>query len=178
MNTVRKGGRPMRRSTIVVGVVAALVVIGGVALAEDVIPSFVPADQQVPVPTPDKGQQVAVIEVALRADGEKATGEVRSATVIDGFAPKVVARSAGDWQVLVKGEHELKYLIPNPLLDIEAESEKDDPKDPYDQVQLGTYDWTLIVPMYDLGVSLGATSVEVSDVASGNVIFTTELKRQ
>ena len=168
----------MRRSTIVLGVIAALAVVGGVALAEDVIPTMVPADQQIPVPKPANGQQVGVIQVALQGSAEKPRAEVRSATVLDSFAPKVVARSAGEWQVRVIGEKELKYLIPNPLLDVEADGERDDPKDPYDQVILETYDWTLIVPIYDQGATLGAKSVEVTDVASGNVILTTDLKRQ
>jgi hypothetical protein len=173
----QKGGGSMRRSTIVLGTIAALVLVGGVVLAEET-PSFIPADQQIPVPKPESGQQVAVIQVALQGVAEKPTAEVRSAVVLDGFAPKVVARSAGEWQVRVIGEKELKYLIPNPLLDVEADGERDDPNDPYDQVILETYDWTLIVPMYDQGAALGATSVEVTDVASGNVILTTELKRQ
>ena len=167
----------MRRSTILAGGIAAIVV-AGVVVAGGGIPTFQPADRQVPAPKPDQGQQVAVIQVALRSDGEKVTAEVRSADVIDGFAPKVFARSAGEWQVRVIGERELVYLIPNPLLDVEADGERDDPNDPYDQVVLETFDWTLIVPMYHEGASLGATSVEVTDVASREVILTTELKRQ
>ena len=168
----------MRRSTIVAAAFGAFAIVVGVALAEDAVPTLFPADQQVPAPTPDHGQQVAVIVVALRADGEKVSGEILSAVVIDSFAPKEIARSAGEWQVRVIGEKEVKYLILNPLLDIEADAEKPEENDPYDQVTLDSFEWTLVVPLYDQATAFGATAVEVSDVASGNVIFKADLKRK
>jgi hypothetical protein len=76
--------------------------------------------------------------------------------------------------VRVEGEKELRYLIPNPLLDVEVENgDKED--DPYDSVPTDNLDWTLVVPLYADGQSLGATRVQVVDVASEAVIIDVEV---
>jgi hypothetical protein len=158
------------------GALVGVAILGAIAVAqpEFEVPGFLPADQQIPVATPDAGQQVAVLQVGLTSDGGKVAAEVRSKEVIDSFAPKSVARSAGEWEVRVLGEKELTYRIPNPLLDVEIE-DPENVKAPYQAVPTETLDWTLIVPLYDQGEPLGATQIEVVDIESGAVILATDL---
>ena len=151
------------------GRLAALLAAGGalalaivaVAVAQDQldVPDFLKADDQRPVMTPTAGQQVLVLEVDLNADGDKVTGEVRSQSVVANFAPKSVARSAGDGEVRITGEKPLTYQIPNPFTDVEIERLEDD-KRPLQGADLQTLDWTLVVPLYADGQPLGATSVQ------------------
>lgn len=166
--------RSVRRSWIVAAALAALALIGAVAVvAQDFeLPGFLPADDQRPVATPTEGEQVLVLQVDLSSDGQKVTAEIRSQEVVDNFAPKAVARSAGEWEVRVGGEKELVYQIRNPLLDVEAEN-TNDPENPYVYVPTETLDWTLVVPLYDEGQPLGATSVQVVDLATGEIILET-----
>lgn len=170
----------MLRRWIVVAGIASTVLVSAVALAQELpeLPDFLPADQQVPVATPAEGEQVLVVQVALRSDGERVTAEIRSQEIVNTFAPKVVARSAGEWEVRLTGERELSFLIPNPLLDVEVEN-PDDPNSPYDTVPTESLDWTLVVPLYDeAGQPLGATSVEVLDVTTREVILQTDVAEQ
>lgn len=152
-----------------VAVIALVAAIAVTAQEEFPVPSFLPADDQNPAPTPDAGQQVLVLEVALEGEGEQVTGRVVSQQIVSNFAPKSVARSAGEWEVQVDGEKDLSYLVPNPLQDVEIEDPENE-DDPYDYVATTTLDWTLVVPLYADGQPLGATRVQVVDVASKAVI--------
>jgi len=167
-----------RRIWMVAGGVAVLALAGAVAVIaqeEFPLPSFLPADDQQPAPTPDAGQQVLVLQVGLEGSAERTTGQVKSQQIVDNFAPKSVARSAGEWEVRVDGDKPLRYLIPNPLLDVEVEDPEND-KDPYDYVPTTTLDWTLVVPLYADGQPLGATRVQVVDVATETVIVETAIE--
>ena len=53
----------------------------------------------------------------------------------------------------------------------------DDPANPYGGVPTDALDWTLIVPLYDQEGPLGATSIEVVDVATAAVILRTDIVR-
>lgn len=168
--------RERRRAVILVGGLTAVVLLSAVAVAqpEFEVPGFLPADQQIPVAPPTDGEQVAVLQVALSADGETIVAEVKSTEVIDSYAPKSVARSAGEWEVRVLGERELAYRVPNPFLDVEIE-DPEDQKAPYHAVPTDALDWTLIVPLYDQGQPLGATRIEVTDVDTKAVILAIDL---
>lgn len=172
--------RAVSRARIVVGLVAAVLLVGGIVVAADEfpLPTILPADDQRPLEPPRAGQQVAVLEVTLLAQGDKVTAEIRSNEVIDNFAPKSVARSAGEWEVRLLGGKEFKYLIPNPLLDVEVENPKAPADNPFDSVPVETLDWTLIVPLYDQGQPLGATRVQVVDTATGNTILETDIGKR
>jgi hypothetical protein len=168
--------RDRRRAVVVAGGLTAVVLLSAVAVAqpEFEVPGFLPADQQIPVAPPTEGQQVAVLQVALAADGDTVVAEVKSTLVIDNYAPKSVARSAGEWEVRVLGERELTYRVPNPFLDVEIE-DPENQKAPYHAVPTDALDWTLIVPLYDQGQPLGATRIEVTDVDTKAVILATDL---
>jgi len=167
-----------RQAWLVVLGFAAVIAVAAVALAADELqlPAFLPADDQRPVMTPSAGQQVLVLQVDLTADGERVSGKVRAQSVVANFAPKSVARSAGEWEVRVDGEKDLSYLIPNPLTDVEIE-DPNDPNSPGSVVELNALDWTLVVPLYADGQSLGATSVQVVDVATKAVILEAQVQR-
>lgn len=143
------------------------------AVDED-LPDFLSADDQRPVAEPQEGQQVLVAQVLLASDGKRVSAEVQSLEVIDSFAPKVVARSGGEWEVRLLGGRELAYKVPDPLDDIEAER-LDDEKQPYESVPLDNYDWTLIAPLYQDAEPLRVTSVRVVDLETGQVILETEI---
>ena len=168
-----------KRIWLVMTGVAVIVLVGAIAVTaqeEFPVPSFLPADTQVPAPTPDAGQQVLVLQVALEGDAKQPTARVVSQEIVNNFGPKSAARSAGEWEVRVEGERPLTYLIPNPLLDVEVENgDKED--DPYDYVPVDTLDWTLVVPLYADGQSLGATRVQVVDVATEAVVIDVEVRQ-
>lgn len=163
----------MRPRTLIVAAAlgAALAVAGAAFGLDEDLPGFLSAEDQRPVAEPQEGQQVLVAQISLVADGDRITAEVLSLEVIDSFAPKVVARSAGEWEVrLLGGGKELAYRIPDPLTDIEAER-PDDEKRPYESVTTDRYDWTLIAPLYDEAEPLGATTAQVVDVETGQLIL-------
>lgn len=167
----------MKRTMIAVLGLTTVALLGAVAVAGQSfeVPDFLSAEELRPVPTPPEDQQVAVLQVALTADGDKVSAEVQSKQVIHSFVPKSVARSAGEWEVRVLGGKELRYLIPNPLNDVEIEN-PDDPEQPFQAVPTTSMDWTLIVPLFDQGEALNADRIEVVDVASGAVILETAIR--
>lgn len=174
MTTIRRG----RRLVLGAGLVAALALAAvAVAQGEFEVPGFLAADDQRPVPTPAAGQRVLVLQVDLTADGDKVTARIRSQAIVDTFAPKSVARSAGDWEVRIRGDKELAYQVPNPMLDVEIENPEDE-KNPYDTAPTEKLDWTLVVPLYDQGQPLGAKSIQVVDLATGNVVIEAEVSEQ
>jgi hypothetical protein len=91
--------------------------------------------------------------------------------VIDSFAPKSASRTGGDWEVLVVGERTLTFQIANPLY-VEVEN-PDDQEHPFDLVQLDSYEWTLVVPLYDEGESLGAETIQITDLSTGATLLRT-----
>lgn len=134
------------------------------------LPGFVTAEKEVPASRPKDGQQVAVVIADLRTVGRTVKAEVKSTKVIDSFAPKSVQRDAGDWEVRVTGERDLKYRVPNPLTSIEAENPDDKPV-PFEGVRVESYEWTLVVPLYHEGKPLNAETIEVVDLVTGESIL-------
>lgn len=164
------------RTLVVAAALGALLTIAGAAFAlDDELPGILPADDQRPAALPSEGQQVLVAEVLLFADGEQVRAELRSLEVVDSFAPKVVARSGGTWEIRLLGGKELTYQIPNPLADIEAER-PDDEKQPFETVTTDTYEWTLIAPLYRDGEPLGASRVQVVDLEAGQTILEADFR--
>jgi hypothetical protein len=136
----------------------------------------VPAQEQRPTKPPNDAQhQVAVLSIKL----EVVKGEVRSARVtsskrIASYAPKVFARRAGDWEVIVEGETRKSFFVNNPALR-EAEAHPSS-NDRYQWVgETGSIDWPLVVPLYADGRSLGARSITIRDTRTGATILQTEL---
>jgi hypothetical protein len=166
----------MKRLKFTGAVVALVFVLAAVADAAEVIdlPGFLSAKEETPVKKPESGQQVAVFQVQLESDGQKVQGRVLSQKVISSFAPKSVARSAGEWEVRIKGQKDLVYQIPNPLTDIEVER-PDDEKQPFEAVKTDSYDWTLIVPLYHDGEPLGARTIEVVDLSTQTTVLSAEV---
>lgn len=158
------------------GPVVALICLAAAANAAEIIdlPSFLSAEEQTPVKKPASGQEVSVLQVQLQSDGQTVHGRVLSQKVISSFAPKSVARSAGEWEVRIKGRQELVYQIPNPLTDIEIER-PDDKRQPFETVKTDSYEWTLIVPLYHDGESLGARTIEVIDLSTQTTVLSTEV---
>lgn len=137
---------------------------------------IVPAQEQRPAKPPtDAQRQVAVLSIAL----DVVKGEVRSARVtsskrISSYAPKVFARRAGDWEVIIEGETRKSFFVNNPALR-EAEAHPSS-NDRYQWVgETGSIDWPLIVPLYADGRSLGARSITIRDTRTGATILQTNL---
>lgn len=162
----------MRRPSFVVIAVALCVAAGAtIAIAQGFdLPGFVSAKEEIPAQEPDAGQQVVVLEIQIRRDDDSLAAELISQRVVDSFAPKDVARSAGDWEVRISGDRDLAYLIPNPLADIEVENPQDE-RAPFAGVQLTSFDWTLVVPLYHDGKPLGAQTIQITDLTTGDTIL-------
>jgi len=180
MSARESRSRATRRAGVGAAAVACMVLVGTmVVAAQDLeldLPGFLSAEEQQPVFTPEAGQEVVVLQVDLESDGQRVSAEVRSQEVITSFAPKSVARSAGEWEVRISGERELTYQIPNPLLDIEVEN-PDDRDSPFEMVPTDGYEWTLIVPLYHEGEPLGATAIQVVDIETGETILETDVRQ-
>jgi hypothetical protein len=137
---------------------------------------IVPAQEQRPAKAPTGAQrQVAVLSIAL----DVVKGEVRSARVtsskrIASYAPKVFARLAGDWEVIIEGETRKSFYVNNPALR-EAEAHPSS-NDRYQWVgETGSIDWSLVVPLYDGDRALGARSITIRDTRTGATILQTDL---
>lgn len=136
----------------------------------------VPAQEQRPAKPPnDALHQVAVLSIML----DVVKGEVRSARVtsskrIASYSPKVFARRAGDWEVIIEGETRKSFFVNNPALR-EAEAHPSS-NDRYQWVgETGSIDWPLVVPLYVDGRELGARSITIRDTRTGATILQTNL---
>lgn len=167
----------MKRAHKIAVAAGVVVAVGGAAFAaqEAELPTFLKADEQLPVKQPESFQKVAVLQVVLTSQGERVEAQIESQRVVNSAGPKSVARSAGDWEVRVLGKTKLVYQIPNPLRDIETENPDDD-RQPFASVDEPTYNWTLIVPLYSRGESLGAETIEVVDLVTGATILSTPVR--
>jgi len=137
---------------------------------------IVPAQEQRPAKPPTGAQrQVAVLSIAL----DVVNGEVRSARVtsskrIASYAPKVFARRAGAWEVIIEGETRKSFFVNNPALR-EAEAHPSS-NDRYQWVgETGSIEWPLVVPLYHDGRTLGARSITIRDTRTGATILQTGL---
>jgi hypothetical protein len=165
------------RIAIATAIGAALVLglVAGVVAQEFELPKPVPAEEPIPAPQPEDGQQVAVLIVDLESDGERVQAEIVFQDVISSFAPKSVARSRGAWEIRVFGEKELRYHVLNPLLDVEVEN-PEDVEVPFASVETKSLRWTLVVPLYVDGEPLGAQTIEVVDLVTEEVVLSTEIR--
>lgn len=156
-----------RKKMITAAVALAVLAVGTIVIAQESdLPGFVTAEEEIEVQQPASDQQVAVLQIDLRSgeDGS-VSAELVSQRVIDSFAPKSTSRTGGDWEVRVVGERSLTFQITDPL-NVEVEN-PDDQDDPFDTIRLDSYEWTLVVPLYDDGRSLGAKTIELTDLATG-----------
>lgn len=137
---------------------------------------MVPAQEQRPAKPPTGAQhRVAVLSITL----DVVKGEVRSARVtsskrIASYAPKVFARRAGAWEVIIEGETRKSFFVNNPALR-EAEAHPSS-NDRYQWVgETGSIDWPLVVPLFDGGRALGARSITIRDTRTGAMILQADL---
>ena len=137
---------------------------------------IVSAQEQRPTKPPTGAQhRVAVLSITL----DVVNGEVRSARVtsskrIASYAPKVFARRAGPWEVIIEGETRKSFFVNNPALR-EAEAHPSS-NDRYQWVgETGSIDWPLVIPLYDDGRTLGARSITIRDTRTGATILQTDL---
>jgi hypothetical protein len=164
-----------RRRALTAAVAIGVLSLATITLAQEFdLPDFVTAEEEIPVLKPESGQQVLVLQIHLQSNEDgSVTAELMSQTVIESFAPKSASRSGGDWEVRVEGESSLVYRIPNPLV-VEVEG-SDDQEAPHQTMTLDSYDWTLVIPLYLEGKSLGAQTVEITDLLTGATILRTQL---
>jgi hypothetical protein len=165
-----------RQRMVTAAVVLGVLSLATIAVAQKIdLPPFVTAEEEIPVQQPESGQQVAVLRIDLESRDDGTVGaELISQEVIDSFAPKSAARTGGEWEVRVVGERTLTFQIPNPLR-VEVEN-PDDREDPFDKVQLDSFEWTLVVPLYDAGKPLGAETIEIIDLSTEATIFRTPVE--
>lgn len=154
----------------------ALVLSAAVALAQQFdLPGFVKADEQIPAQTPEPDQQVAVFGIDLQGSDDGAVdAKVISQRIVNSFAPKATARSGGDWEVRVDGDRPLRFTVPNPLF---VEVERDD-KVPHERRRLDSYEWTLVVPLYDQRGPLGAERITVTDLSTKDIILEAPVRQE
>ena len=112
---------------------------------------------------------------AAQAAQPQVTARVTRTRVITAAAPKVFARSSGEWEVRLIGRTPVSYRIPNPLTDIEVENPVGS-KSPFSQVEpSGPVPVQIVVPLTRGGRSLGVQSIEIVDTTTGQTIITVPL---
>ena len=128
-----------------------------------------------PATAPGDGQRVAVLSIRLDiVKGEVRSASLNSARRIASVAPKVFARRGGTWEVLIEGETPRSFFVDHPGRR-EAEAHPGS-GNRYESVDVtGTVDWSLIVPLYANGRSLGARSIRIRDTGSGATVLRAEI---
>lgn len=144
-------------------------------------PELRSADDRIEAPRPDGRQEIALLDVVLEAkQGRAVKASVERPSIINGFAPKDLARSGGGWTIRLEGERELEYNVNNPLLDVELERDEDDGRskgEPFGYVVVeGRFVWELTVPLYQGETSLGVKAITVLDEEK-ETVFSIEVDR-
>lgn len=112
---------------------------------------------------------------AAQAAPRQVTARVTKVQMVVTAAPKVFARSAGEWEVRLIGRTPLSYRIPNPLTDIEVENPPGS-KSPFSQVEpSGPVPVQIVVPLTRDGRTLGVQTIEIVDTATGQRIVSVPL---
>lgn len=147
---------------------------------DDVKMRFVSSEKQQPAIKAGKVQAVAVLDLVINAsEGKAKSVEMRSMKVVNTFAPKVFARSSKaesqGWKVTINGKRTASFMINSPLDDIEIEN-LDKANSPYSVVrESGPVQWTLVVPLYKDGESLGAETIEIDDMTNKSRLLSVPL---
>lgn len=120
-------------------------------------------------PRPAVTDQSMLLELVPAGDDGKAV-RVQAARQIAGPAPKVFARSGGDWEVRLIGPRPVSYRIVNPLLDVEVENGPGAPS-PFSQVRGDPTPVRIVVPLSRSGRLLDVQRIEVVDLASNRTVL-------
>ncbi len=131
-----------------------------------------------PVVLPHNNEkQVVVVSIELEFnEGKVQAAKVLESKKIKSFAPKVFARQAGDWEVIINGREKRMFYVNNPGWR-EAEPHESS-HNRYNWVAYtGKLIWPLVVPLYNYekGHSLEAHSITVRDISSGRVILEVDI---
>lgn len=112
---------------------------------------------------------------AAQAAPRQISARVTSAHMIVAAAPKVFARSTGEWEVRLIGRTPASYRIPNPLTDIEVENPPGS-KSPFSQVEpTGPVPVQIVVPLTRDGRTLGVQTIDIVDTVTGQRIVSVPL---
>lgn len=138
-------------------------------------PTFVPAEDLTPVPTPADGRQVAILTLVVSGDGEDVRGlQLERGQIINSYAPNVANRP-GEWMVEVTGDGSLTFGIEDPRRQ-RMYGEKEDTEEAHITEYAGSLAFDLVVPLWDLDRDLQAKEIRIFD-QEGNEIFVTEVDR-
>jgi hypothetical protein len=140
-------------------------------------PTFVPAEALTPVPTPPDGRQVAILTLVVEGEGEDLKGiQLERGQIVNSYAPNVANRP-GEWTVEVIGERSLRFGIDDPRRLHVYGSREDQREQAHTTELVGSLNFDLVVPLYDLDTDLQAKEIRILD-QEGNVIFNTEVDRE
>lgn len=139
-------------------------------------PTFVPAGDLTPVPTPPDDRQVAILTLVVSGDGEDLRGiQLERGQIINSYAPNVANRP-GEWMVEVTGDGSLSFGIEDPRRQ-HVYGEREQEEQAHMSEYAGNLAFDLVVPLYDLDRDLQAKEIRIFD-AEGNEIFVTEIDRE
>lgn len=141
-------------------------------------PTFVPARDLTPAPTPGDAREFAVLDIVINSDDSGAVREARleRARIFSGYAPNVFALPPGDWTIELDGEKPMQFGVLDPrAAEAEVEGAEGD-KAPYTYELTMQFTWELVVPLYDGREDLGVKTIRILDVA-GKEFFSVEVNR-
>ncbi|MGF1544398.1 MAG: hypothetical protein ACFB00_07855 [Parvularculaceae bacterium] len=137
--------------------------------------------------------RVALVRARLRYDdGRLVRASVGQTRVVDTYAPKDVARDAGDWRVEIYGSARARsrrrsrgrsdgellreYRILDPALGVKREALPGAPTT-FERVVLdGEYPWRLVVPLYEGETAYDVSRVRVVDTRTGEQVLSLSLQ--
>ncbi len=136
---------------------------------------IVPPTDRKPLERAARADQSAVLSLMLSGDGRSAP-RLSTLRLVDSAAPKVFARSGGDWEVRLIGAETVTYRISNPVTDVEVENPPGS-RTPFSQVrQTGDVPFDLIVPLSRNGRALGVRRVDIVDLTTGRTVISTPVR--
>lgn len=139
-------------------------------------PTFVPAEDLTPVPTPPDDRQVAILTLVVSGEGEDLRGiQLERGQIINSYAPNVANRP-GEWIVEVTGDGNLTFGIEDPRRQ-HVYGEREQEEQAHTSEMAGSLVFDLVVPLYDLDRDLQAKEIRIFD-AEGNELFVTEIDRE
>lgn len=143
-----------------------------------VSPKIDTRSERSPVSAAPANRIAAVLRLELQVkDGRTLNARVLSFQRVRSYAPKVYARSAGDWLVTLSGEKRASFYMPDPATDIEVENGPND-RSPYSQVKVsGVIEDVLVVPLYGPdGAYLAPTDISIVDARTDRAILKAPLR--
>ena len=145
---------------------------------EEPKPTLVPLEEPTPAPTPADQREVAILTLFIESDGEGKIERIAldRARILKSYAPNVLYRT-GPWLVELDIEEESRFFfygVADPRWQTVYPIEEGEP---FQREFATEIVWELVVPLYLFDRDLNPRAINLYDLETGDLIFTTEVDR-